>query len=44
VDDVDLLHRPESFGYTIVHGLVKQLQGSIDFESGEIGLTVTVRF
>ncbi len=31
VDDLDKISRPDSFGYTIVHGLVNQLRGKITF-------------
>lgn len=44
VEDIEGLNNPVSFGYTIIHGLVQQLQGTIRFENMEQGFLVTVRF
>ena len=44
VEDIERLRNPETFGYTIIHGLAGQLQGSIDFPTREAGLEVSVRF
>jgi len=44
VNDIEKLHNPESFGYTIVQGLVRQLRGTIRFQNGGDGLAVMVRF
>jgi len=38
------LERPSSFGYTIIHGLVQQLNGTIQYESPNGGLNVSIRF
>lgn len=43
VADVENLRNPDSFGYTIIHGLVRQLRGTIQFESSEEGLGIVVR-
>ncbi|MDG5766706.1 PAS domain S-box protein [Balneolales bacterium ANBcel1] len=39
-----MLENPSSFGYTIIHGLVKQLGGSIHVDASGSGLRVEVRF
>lgn len=45
VDDLDKLNQPESFGYTIIHGLAGQLRGKLAFSSGRKGgLRVEVLF
>ncbi|MBP3192732.1 PAS domain-containing sensor histidine kinase [Natronogracilivirga saccharolytica] len=44
VPDVDTLNNPESFGYTIIHGLIQQLRGELMFSTPpEGGLTVEAR-
>jgi len=44
VADTAALETPESFGYTIIHGLVQQIGGIIDIASGDTGLSVEIRF
>lgn len=44
VRDSDKLDKPDSFGYTIIHGLVRQLQGRISFHSPGNGLRVETWF
>ncbi len=44
VEDVDELRYPESFGYTIIHGLVRQIRGDIRIENPGTGLRVKIRF
>ena len=43
LDDPDMIYQPDSFGYTIIHGLVKQLGGilTLNFDKG---LSVEVCF
>ncbi len=38
------LERPSSFGYTIIHGLVQQLNGTMKNENSNGGLKVSIRF
>ncbi len=40
----EILENPESFGYTIIHGLVRQIGGTIRMDSINSGLTIEVRF
>lgn len=46
VDEAQLekLQKPTSFGYTIINGLVQQLNGSIHYASSGEGLSVSIRF
>jgi len=44
VPDLMKLRNPESYGYTIIHGLVSQLDGNIDFENiDKGGLSVKIQ-
>ena len=38
------LERPSSFGYTIIHGLVQQINGTMQHENSNGGLKVSIRF
>ncbi|MDI6401586.1 histidine kinase dimerization/phosphoacceptor domain -containing protein [Balneolaceae bacterium ANBcel3] len=44
VPDTKALGDPTSFGYTIIHGLVRQLRGTISFDNSRKGLSVIVTF
>lgn len=44
VDDIEELRQPESFGYTIIHGLVGQLRGNIRLLPLDKGLRVEIHF
>ena len=44
IHDLDKLNRPESFGYSIIQGLVKQIRGEIRYDNSGKGLQVYVRF
>ena len=44
VDDPGKLEKPDSFGYTIIHGLVNQMRGSIEVHPQYPGLAVAVVF
>ncbi len=44
VRDPDILTSPKSFGYTIIHGLARQLRADFSLGETEKGLTVIVRF
>ena len=43
-EQVDKLQRPSSFGYTIIHGLVQQLKGTLEYDNSGEGLAVIIRF
>jgi len=43
-EQVDKLRKPSSFGYTIIHGLVQQLNGTLDYDNSREGLAVIIRF
>ncbi|MDI6401944.1 PAS domain S-box protein, partial [Balneolaceae bacterium ANBcel3] len=44
VRDMESLQHPESFGYTIMHGLVRQIRGKLDIRTSDNGLQVEVLF
>lgn len=44
VSDIKKLTSGDSMGFTIIQGLVGQLQGSIDFDNNGVGLKVVVKF
>ncbi len=44
VSDMDQLHNPESFGWTIIPGLAQQLQGELSFSSPDKRLRVEAWF
>ncbi|MGM0739129.1 MAG: sensor histidine kinase, partial [Bacteroidota bacterium] len=44
VAQLEKLQKPSSFGYTIINGLVQQLNGSIHYSNSEDGLSVSIRF
>ncbi len=41
VSHAEMIHRPEHFGMTLVHGISRELNASITFETEEAGLKVT---
>ena len=44
IADTGLLYNPDTLGYTIIHGLVQQLNGKLAFQPQEKGLRVELRF
>jgi len=43
-EEIDKLGQPTSFGYTIINGLVQQLNGTLEYDNNGEGLAVIVRF
>ncbi len=43
-EQVEKLQKPTSFGYTIIHGLVQQLYGTLEYDCSGEGLAVIIRF
>ncbi len=43
-EQIEKLHNPSSFGYTIIQGLVQQLNGAIRYDNSGQGLKIVIRF